>query len=112
LKSSENVYELGLNLAKMTIHTFGRFRLDATAAILFRGTEPTTLGKRGVALLGVLLEHAGTPVSKDVLTETAWPGLAVSVSNLPVQIAALRRVFADETGGDLWIETLPRHGYR
>jgi TolB-like protein len=99
-------------MAMMTNHTFGRFHLDATAAILFRGTEPTMLGQRGVALLGALLEHAGAPVSKDVLIETAWSGFAVEESNLPVQIAALRRVFADETGGDRWIETLPRHGYR
>ena len=96
----------------MTNHTFGRFRLDVTAAILFRGTEPIMLGQRGVALLGALLEHAGAPVSKDVLVEAAWSGLAIEESNLTVQIAALRRVFAEETGGDRWIETLPRHGYR
>ncbi len=32
--------------------------------------------------------------------------------NLTVQIAALRRVLGQEPGGDLWIETLPRRGYR
>jgi TolB-like protein len=29
-----------------------------------------------------------------------------------VQIAALRRVFGEEPGGENWIETLPRRGYR
>ena len=96
----------------MTNLTFGPFRLDATNGILYRGTEPIGLGQRAVALLRVLLEHEGAPISKDVLIETAWPGLAVEESNLPVQIAALRRVFAEEAGGDHWIETLPRHGYR
>jgi TolB-like protein/cytochrome c-type biogenesis protein CcmH/NrfG len=94
------------------IHTFGPFRLDADAGILFRGTEPTDLGQRAVSLLRLLLERAGEPVSKDALIETAWPGLAIEDSNLTVQIAALRRAFEEAAGGAAWIETLPRRGYR
>ena len=29
-----------------------------------------------------------------------------------MQIAALRRVFGEEPGGETWIETFPRRGYR
>ena len=71
----------------------------ADAGILFRGAEPTVLGQRAVALLRVLLERAGAPVSKDALIEAAWPGLAIEDSNLTVQIAALRRVFEEVAGG-------------
>lgn len=95
-----------------TIHAFGPFRLDAEAEILFRGAEPLPVGKRGVALLRVLVERSGAPVSKDNLIEAAWSGLAVDDSNLAVQIAALRKVLSQEPGGDKWIETLPRRGYR
>jgi len=95
-----------------TIHEFGPFRLDADAEILFRGAEPTVLGQRAVALLRLLLEQAGSPVSKDALIAVAWPGLAVEDSNLTVQIAALRRVLAEADEGVDWIETLPRRGYR
>src|SRR5260221_14493728 len=95
-----------------TIYTFGPFRLDADARILFRKTEPTGLGQRAVALLCALIERAGVPVSKDALVEAAWPGLAVEDSNLTVQIAAVRRVFEEVAGGASWIETLPRRGYR
>jgi len=95
-----------------TTYAFGPFRLDTAAEILYRGTEPVGVGQRAVALLGVLVERAGTPVTKEVLIEAAWPGLAVEESNLTVQIAALRRVFAQEPGGERWIETLPRRGYR
>jgi TolB-like protein len=95
-----------------TIHEFGPFRLDADAEILFRGTEPAVLGQRAVALLRLLLERAGSPVSKDALIEVAWPGLAIEDSNLTVQIAALRRVLTEAPGGADWIETLPRRGYR
>src|SRR6266568_29152 len=95
-----------------TIFKFGPFRLDADAGILFHETEPTALGQRAVALLRLLLERAGAPVSKDALIEAAWPGLTVEDGNLAVQVAALRRVFEQEAGGAGWIETLPRRGYR
>lgn len=95
-----------------TNYRFGSFRLDADAEALFRGSKVTTLGRRPVALLRVLVQQAGNPVSKDALIAAAWKGLAIEESNLPVQIAALRRVLAEEPGGDRWIETLPRRGYR
>src|SRR3954462_1181230 len=95
-----------------TIRQFGPFRLHPDAGMLFHGAEPTMLGQRAVALLWLLLAQPGAPVSKDALINAAWPGLAVEESNLTVQIAALRRVLAAEAGGERWIETLPRRGYR
>jgi TolB-like protein len=79
---------------------------------LFRGTEPVALSQRAVALLRILIDRAGALVSKDALMEAAWPGLAVEDSNLTVQIAALRRVLGEVPGGEGWIATLPRRGYR
>jgi len=95
-----------------TVYTFGPFRLDISSEILFRGADPVPVGRRAVGVLRALVEHLGSPVSKDALMLAAWPGLAVEESNLSVQIAALRRVLAQEPGGDRWIETLPRRGYR
>src|SRR5260221_6246578 len=94
------------------IHEFGPFRLDVAAEILFRGTEPIVLGQRAVALLRLLVERAGEPVSKDALIEASWPVLAIEDSNLTVQIAALRRVFSDGAGAADSIETSPRRGDR
>jgi DNA-binding winged helix-turn-helix (wHTH) protein len=96
----------------MATYAFGPFRLDAEAEILFRGSDPLPVGKRAVALLRVLVDRAGVPVSKDTLIDAAWSGLAVEESNLTVQIAALRKVLGEEPGADKWIETLPRRGYR
>jgi DNA-binding winged helix-turn-helix (wHTH) protein/predicted ATPase len=93
-------------------YAFGPFRLDAQGATLFRGTERVALSHRAVALLRILIDRAGVPVSKDVLMEATWPGLAVEESNLTVQIAALRRALGEVPGGERWIETLPRRGYR
>jgi TolB-like protein len=94
------------------MYTLGPFRLDVAEGILFRGADPVALGQRAVALLNALVEGAGAPISKHALIEVAWPGLAIEESNLAVQIAALRRVFAEELDGENWIETLPRRGYR
>ncbi|HXA69719.1 MAG TPA: transcriptional regulator, partial [Stellaceae bacterium] len=95
-----------------TSYFLGPFRLDAEAGILFRRAKPMALGQRAVALLRALVERPGSPISKDALIDGAWSGLAVEESNLTVQIAALRRALAEEAGGEDWIETLPRRGYR
>ena len=91
---------------------FGPFRIDRGAGILFHGDQPAPLGHRAVALLALLVEQAGKPVSKQALIEAAWPAQAVEDSNLTVQIAAVRRVLETMAGGGRWIETLPRRGYR
>jgi DNA-binding winged helix-turn-helix (wHTH) protein/tetratricopeptide (TPR) repeat protein len=96
----------------MTIHALGPFRLDTHSDLLFRGPEPLALGRRAITLLRALVERPGALVLKDALIEAAWPGQVVEDSNLTVQIAALRRVLGEAPGGDRWIETMPRRGYR
>jgi DNA-binding winged helix-turn-helix (wHTH) protein/tetratricopeptide (TPR) repeat protein len=96
----------------MTVHALGPFRLDTRDDVLLRGTEPVVLGRRAVTLLRALVERPGALVSKDALIEAAWPGVAVEDNNLTVQIAALRRALSEVPGGDRWIETMPRRGYR
>src|SRR4051812_7377619 len=96
----------------MAIHSLGPFRLDTQAHLLLRDSAPVPLGRRAIALLRTLVERPGALVSKDELLEAAWPGRAVEESNLPVQIATLRRVLGEAPGGDRWIETMPGRGYR
>src|SRR5215510_1429928 len=112
LKEFLSVSELALDQQMAATYVLGPFRLDAETDTLFRGGEPVSLGRRAVALLRVLVERRGIPVSKDALMEAAWAGLTVEESNLTVQIAALRRVLGEEPGGENWLETLPRRGYR
>ncbi len=96
----------------MTNIALGPFHLDTRNDLLLRGSEPMALGQRAIALLRALVERPGALVSKDALIEAAWPGQVVEESNLTVQIAALRRVLGKEPGGERWIETLSRRGYR
>jgi DNA-binding winged helix-turn-helix (wHTH) protein/predicted ATPase len=96
----------------MDTYELGPFLLDAGKGVLLRGSERVALGQRATALLQALVAKPGALVSKDVLIEAAWPGQAVEESNLTVQIAALRRALGSAPGGERWIETMPRRGYR
>jgi len=92
-------------------YELGPFRLDPEAGMLTRCGMPTALGPRAVAVLNALVEHANEYVPKGRIIDAAWPDVVVEESNLSVQIAAIRRVLA-QAGGEGWIETLARRGYR
>ena len=90
----------------------GSLALDPDARILYLDDRPLPLGERAISILLMLVERSGQVVSKEELVSAIWPGLAVEDSSLTDQIAALRRVLALVPGGNSWIETLPRRGYR
>jgi predicted ATPase/DNA-binding winged helix-turn-helix (wHTH) protein/tetratricopeptide (TPR) repeat protein len=94
-----------------TAFEIGPFRLDPDAGVLTRDGKPTALGPRAVAVLEMLVEHATEYVAKARIIDAAWPGLVVEEHNLAVQVNAIRRVLG-QAGGERWIETLPRRGYR
>jgi predicted ATPase/DNA-binding winged helix-turn-helix (wHTH) protein len=95
-----------------TVYEIGPLRLDPEVGVLTKAGVPLPLGARGVAVLGALVEHANEYVSKAAIIDVAWPGVVVEDSNLAVQILAIRRALARVPGGEHWIETLSRRGYR
>src|SRR5689334_6898891 len=94
------------------IYELGPFRLDAAAKVLTHAGAAVALGARGVAVLTVLVSRANEYVQKSAILDAAWPGLIVEEANLSVQISAIRRALALAPGGEGWIETLARRGYR
>ncbi|HSN22285.1 MAG TPA: winged helix-turn-helix domain-containing protein [Usitatibacter sp.] len=94
------------------MYEIGPFRLDPEAEVLTHDGAPTPLGSRAVAVLTALVRQANQHVHKSALLDAAWPGLVVEESNLAVQISAIRRVLSRAPGGERWIETLARRGYR
>jgi len=94
------------------VYEIGPFRLDPEAKVLTHAGVPTPLGARAVAVLATLVERPNEYVSKAQLVDTAWPGLVVEEGNLTVQISAIRRVLRAAPGGERWVETLARRGYR
>src|SRR5436190_11560229 len=99
-------------VAVAKVFEIGGFRLDPGSGVLMHDGRPTALGPRAVAVLAALVGRANEYVAKAELLEAAWPDAVVEEGNLAVQIAAIRRVLGQVPGGDRWIETLPRRGYR
>lgn len=98
--------------AVATVYEIGPFRLDPGAGVLTRLGMAEALGPRAVAVFTVLVQNAQAPVTKNALMDAAWPGLVVEEANLSVQISSIRRVLAQVPGGERWVETLARRGYR
>jgi predicted ATPase/DNA-binding winged helix-turn-helix (wHTH) protein len=94
------------------IYEIGPFRLDPAAGVLSHGGQPMALGLRAVAVLTALVKQPNEYVRKESILDAAWSGVVVEEGNLPVQILAIRRALAQAPGGEHWVETLPRRGYR
>ncbi len=94
------------------IYDFGDFRLDSSKKRLTRGGEPVTLTEHQVDVLLQLVARAGEIVDKNMLIDTAWPGVAVTDNSLEQAISALRRSLGDRQSTAKLIETVPRRGYR
>jgi len=94
------------------VYEMGLFRLDPEAKVMTRAGMPAPLGARACAVLATLVERPNEYVSKTHIMDTAWPGLVVEEGNLTVQISAIRRALGEVAGGERWIETLARRGYR
>jgi adenylate cyclase len=73
---------------------------------------PVSIGSRALEILAVLVARPGELVSRDEITKKVWPATTVEYSNLPVQIAALRRLLDEGRPGQSCIQTLPGRGYR
>jgi len=91
---------------------FGPFVLNPEAGTLLRQGETVSVGHRACRLLTALLERPGEVLTKSYLIDTAWDGAAVEEGNLSVQIASLRKLLGQAPGGEDWIATIPRVGYR
>jgi predicted ATPase/DNA-binding winged helix-turn-helix (wHTH) protein len=89
-------------------YTFGSFQLDRVERQLLREGAPVPLTGKVFDLLELLAMNSGRALSKQELMNALWPNVVVEENNLAVHIAAL----GDLSSERLYIETLPRRGYR
>ena len=90
---------------------FGPFRLSGSRRFLERAGVPIELGARAFDILIVLVEHAGTVVSKRDLIARVWPDVMIDDVNLRVQVLGLRKVLGEGEGGARYVATIPGQGY-
>jgi pimeloyl-ACP methyl ester carboxylesterase/DNA-binding winged helix-turn-helix (wHTH) protein len=86
--------------------------LDADERVLFgeRGAVPLT--PKAFDTLLALVENSGHVLGKEELMRKVWPDSFVEENNLAQNISALRKALGEESGGQKYIETVPRRGYR
>ncbi len=93
---------------------FGVYEVDTRRVQLRRNGAPVKLREQSFLILVYLLEHAGEIITREDLQRVLWP-LDTFVDfehSLNVAVKNLRDALGDSTDAPLFIETIPRRGYR
>jgi DNA-binding winged helix-turn-helix (wHTH) protein len=98
-------------MSKGAIYRFGPFRVDAREHALTRDGKAITVTPKVFATLVAFLRSPGRLLTKEELLTEVWPDATVEESNLTVNVSTLRRLLGDDDT-TLYIETVPRLGYR
>jgi len=95
-------------------YRFGTFELDARSAELRRNGVKLRLQEQPFLVLRKLLESAGTLVTREDLHAALWPAdtFVDFDTSLNTAIKRLREVLGDSADVPVFIETIPRRGYR
>ena len=94
------------------LYEFGPFRLDPSQDLLLEGTRKIPLTPKAYQTLLVLVEHRGRTLGKDELLQKIWPDAFVEEATLAQNIFTLRKQLRDDRDTALYIETVPKRGYR
>jgi DNA-binding winged helix-turn-helix (wHTH) protein/TolB-like protein/Tfp pilus assembly protein PilF len=93
-------------------YEFGGFCLDTSNRLLLRGGKVVPLKPKVVETLLLLVEHRGEVLEKESLIKALWPDSFVEESNLTQNIYVLRKALGESSSAPVFIETIPRRGYR
>ncbi|HEX8457050.1 MAG TPA: tetratricopeptide repeat protein [Pyrinomonadaceae bacterium] len=93
-------------------YEFGPFRLDTVERLLLRHNTPVTLTPKVFDILLMLVRNSGRALEKEAFMREIWPDSCVEEGNLNRNISTLRKALGDGQGGQRFIETIPKRGYR
>jgi TolB-like protein/DNA-binding winged helix-turn-helix (wHTH) protein/Flp pilus assembly protein TadD len=91
------------------LYEFGPFRLEPAERKLFRGSEVVVLTPKAFDMLVLLVRHSDHLLEKEELMRVLWPDSFVEEGNLSNNIFLLRKALGEDP---LYIETVPKRGYR
>jgi DNA-binding winged helix-turn-helix (wHTH) protein/tetratricopeptide (TPR) repeat protein len=96
------------------IKRFGGFELDLQTGVLSRDEQKNRLQGQPLQLLELLLQHAGSLVTREQIQEHLWPdGTVVEFEHsVNAAVKRLRSALDDDAENPTFIETIPRRGYR
>src|SRR6266536_588537 len=93
-------------------YKFDPYILDVEERVLLRNGRPVAVTPKVFDTLLLLVKNQGCVVSKQKILDTLWPDVFVEESNITFNITMLRKVLGDKKREPLYIETVPRRGYR
>jgi len=91
--------------------SFGRFRFETLTARLWQDNREIKLTRKAAAVLGLLVDRVGQPVTKQELFASVWSNTIVSDDALVTCIQELRKALGDDAKQPRYIETRHRSGY-
>ncbi len=93
---------------------FGVFELEASTGELRRNGTVVKLREQPARILVLLLEHTGQMVTREQLRQHLWPSdtFVDFDHSLNAAVMKLREALGDSADKPLYIETIPRKGYR
>lgn len=91
---------------------FGPFRLDVMNQCLWRGQDQISLTPKAFSVLHYLVENAGRLVTQREILDALWPNTFVQPGILKTHILDLRNSLGDRPQNPVFIQTLPRRGYK
>src|ERR1700755_23794 len=93
---------------------FGVFELDASSGELRRNGTVVKLREQPARILLLLLEHAGQMVTREQLRQHLWPSDTFVDFDHSLNSAVMkpREALGDSADKPLYIETIPKRGYR
>lgn len=94
------------------LYRFKEFSLDVVEAALSRNGEQISITPKAFQLLRILVENHGVTVKKDRLISEIWADSFVEEGNLAFTARMVRKVLGDDAKHPIFIETIPRKGYR
>ena len=80
--------------------------------MLLRDGQPIPVPPKDIDTLILLVKNSGHIVDKEEFFAKVWAGLSVEEGNLARRISNLRNLLAEGSDGQIFIETIPRRGYR
>jgi TolB-like protein/DNA-binding winged helix-turn-helix (wHTH) protein/Tfp pilus assembly protein PilF len=101
-----------MGMQKARVYEFGPFRLAPAQGTLFRQGTPVSVAPKAFEALVLLVEQRDRLVAKEELMKTLWPDTFVEEANLNHYIWTLRKTLAEVRGGERYIQTVARRGFR
>jgi TolB-like protein len=101
-----------IDLAREPAFDLGAARVRPAYREVVVGAVSASLQPRVMQVLVCLAQAGGEPVSREVLAQRCWGGVAVGEDALNRCIQHLRRLSQEQAGDGFVIETIPRVGFR